>query len=141
MREGEGGVGWRDGLSTTFSWIHSIRYLSFLAITTSPGGQIPRLLITVCIFKPPPPPIFFENLAGVLPAYKLGMVGKRRSSTVQVWWAGGFECCFPSALTRCVLEHEGTLPLRYPTSWLRKPTFEPLLARWKELTSEFFRRA
>ena len=74
-------------------------------------------------------------------AYKLGMVGKRHSSTAQVRWAGGLECCFPSALTRCVLEHEGTLPLGYPTSWLRKPTFEPLLARWKELTSEFFRRA
>lgn len=65
MREGEGGVACkRDGLSTTFSWTHSIRYSKFLAITTSPGGQIPRLLITVCILNHPHPPSF-ANLAGV----------------------------------------------------------------------------
>ena len=139
---GKGRVGWDGATDCRQPFPGSIQSAtrSFLAITTSPGGQIPRLLIMVCIFKPPPP-YLFENLAGMLPAYKLGMVGKRHSSTAQVRWAGGLECCFPSALTRCVLEHEGTLPLRYPTSWLRKPTFEPLLARWKELTSEFFRRA
>ena len=112
---------------------------NFLAIATASGGQIPCLLITVCIFKPPSP--IFLKISSLASSRQAWSGWEKTQLPISSAWAGGLECCFPSALTRCVLEHEGALPLGDPTSWLRNTTLKPLLARWKGLTSEFFRRA